>query len=99
MSSTSHRVIATRQLTYKVKGDSTLKDVTVCISEPYLVSESSVIASCILSFHGLPEREHEITGGDSLQALELAIGAVESNLRRFSKKYDFYLDGDPYFDD
>jgi hypothetical protein len=63
------------------------------------MSESSVIASCVISFDGLPERDYEVTGGDSLQALELAIGAVESHLRRFSRKYDFYIDEEPYFDD
>lgn len=99
MSSPSHRVIAIRQLTYKVKGDSKLTDLTVCISEPRLVTEKSVVAGCIVSFDGLPEQRDEVTGRDSLQALELAIGAVDSHLRRLSKKYDFYFEGDPYFDD
>jgi|ERR1700754_1596857 len=99
MSSPSHRVIATRQLTYKVKGESILRDLIVCISEPYLLTESSVVSSCTVSFDGLPEQRDKITGGDSLQALELAIGAVDSHLRRLSKKYEFYFEGDPYFDD
>ena len=99
MSYPSHRVIATRQLTYKVKGESILRDLIVCISEPYLLTESSVVSSCTVSFDGLPEQRDKITGGDSLQALELAIGAVDSHLRRLSKKYEFYFEGDPYFDD
>jgi len=99
MNQPSYRAIATRQLTYRTKGDSTLKELAVCISEPRSVSDTSTTASCIVSFDGLPERSDEVTGADSLQALELAIDAVESHLRRWSKKYDFYIEGDPYFDE
>ena len=106
MNASSHRVIASRRLAYKAKGDSTFKDFTVCISEPYLLTEGSVdvpfaegAAGCIVSFDGLPEKEHAVIGGDTFQALELAVGAAESYLRRLSKKYDFYFEGDPYFED
>ena len=107
MNASSHRVIATRRLSYKAKGDSRLKEFTVCISEPYLLTEGLVdipfaegAAGCVLSFDGFPEEEHAVIGGDTFQALELAVGSAESTLRRLSKQYDFYFDtGEPYFDD
>jgi hypothetical protein len=106
MNTSLHRVIATRRLAYKVMGESTLKEFTVCICEPYVLTEDSVdipvaegAAGCIVSFDGLPEKEHRVIGGDTFQALELAIGSAESTLRRLSKKYDFYLDGDAYFEE
>lgn len=106
MNSSSHRIIATRRLSYRTKGDSTLKEFTVCISEPYLLTEGSVdivfaegAAGCLVSFDGLPEKENQVIGGDTLQAIELAVGAAESTLRRLSKKFDFFMDGEPYFED
>lgn len=106
MNTSSHRVIAKRRLSYKAKGDSTLKEFTVCISEPYLLTEGSVdipfaegAAGCVISFDGLPEKEHAVIGGDTLQALEIAVGSAESTLRRLSKKFDIYFDtGESYFD-
>ena len=56
-------------------------------------------AGCVVSFDGLLEKEHVVIGGDTFQALELAVGSAESTLRRLSKKYDLYFDGEPYFDD
>ena len=105
MNTSSHRVIATRQLSYKTRGDSTLRELTVCISEPYLAEGAVDIpvaegaAACSVSFDGLPEKGHEVIGGDTFQALELAVSYAESALRRFGKKYEFYFDGEPYFDD
>ncbi|WP_154588443.1 hypothetical protein [Burkholderia pseudomallei] len=106
MNTSSHRVIATRRLTYKIKGDSALNDFTVCISEPYLLTDGEIdipfaegAAGCVISFNGLPENGHTVIGGDTFQALELAVSFAESNLRRLSKKYDFYFEGDPYFED
>jgi hypothetical protein len=106
MIASSHRVIATRRLSYKAKDDSTLNEFVVCISEPYLLTEDLVdipfaegAAGCVVSFDGLPEKEHAVIGGDTFQALELAVGSAESTLRRLSKKYDFYFEGEPYFED
>lgn len=101
-----NRVVATRRLTYAYKDDSTRRGFTVCISEPYLLTEESVgyevpesTSGCIVSFDGLPEKEISVVGADTFQALQLAIDAAESYLKRLSKKYDFYFDGDHYFDD
>lgn len=105
MDAISHRVIATRLLSYKGGSDSTLRELTVCISEPYPADGAVDIpvaegaAACSVSFDGLPEKGREVIGGDTFQALELALAYVESALRRFSKKYEFYFDGEPYFDD
>ena len=106
MNQASQRVIATRKLSYRLKGDSTVNEVTVCISEPFLLTEGSVdvpvaegAAGCLISFEGLREEGRTVIGGDTLQALELAVSAAEDYLRRLSKKYDFYFEGDPYFED
>jgi len=106
MNEPANRTIATRRLSYAYKDDPTQRVFTVCISEPYLVTEESVgyavpegTAGCIVSFDGLPEREESVVGADTFQALELAIGMAEGYLRRLSKKYDFYFEGDPYFED
>lgn len=106
MNAQHRRVIATRELSYRVIGESELKPFTIRISEPYLLDPEKVdipidegAAGCTLSFEGLPEREHSVNGVDTFQALELGLMAAEHTLRRLSKKYDFYWDNDPYFDD
>lgn len=108
MSALSHRVIAMRRLSYRIKGesDSSFKDFSVCVSEPFVLREGMVdipvaegAAGCVVSFDGLPEKEHQVIGGDTLQALELAVGFAESTLKRVSKKFDIYMDGEPYFED
>ncbi|CAK1327218.1 Uncharacterised protein [Burkholderia pseudomallei] len=100
------RTIATRKLAYTVKGESGRTLLTVCIGEPFLLTEDNCdiafgedAAGCVVSFEGLQEKAHTVIGGDTFQALELAVGAAESSLRRLSKKYDFYFDDDdPYFE-
>ena len=106
MNASPHRVIATRRLSYAFKDDPTQWAFTVCISEPFPVTEGLVdydfaegTACCTVSFDGLAEKEHTVMGADTMQALELAVGFVQSYLKRLSKKYDFFLEGDPYFDD
>ncbi|GLQ95251.1 hypothetical protein [Dyella acidisoli] len=107
MSTSSNRVVATRKLAYAYKDDPERRAFTVCINEPYLLTEGSVdfdfaegTAGCAISFEGLPERELTVHGADSVQAIELAVSAMEAYLRRLSKKYDFYFeDGEPYFED
>lgn len=91
---------------YRATGDLELKALTIRISEPYPLQPNEVdfpiaegTSVCMVSFDGLPEREHSVTGVDTFQALELGLIAAQSALRRLRKKYDFYWDGDPYFDD
>ena len=106
MSAILYRTVATRRLTFAFKGSAIQHDCTVCIGEPYLLTQGSVdfdfaegTAGCIIHFEGLPEKAETVIGGDTFQALELALGAAESYLRRLRKKYDFFLEGDPYFED
>jgi hypothetical protein len=106
MSASLSRTVATRRLTFAFKGDAIQHDCMVCIGEPYLLIKGTVgfdfaegTAGCVIHFEGLPEKAETVIGGDTFQALELALGAAESYLRRLSKKYDFYCEGDPYFED
>ncbi|ULU26807.1 hypothetical protein [Dyella terrae] len=102
------RTIATRNLLYGVEGNHAKKAFTVCIGEPYLITEESPdfefapgATACCISFIGLPERPHVVHGADGIQALELAVSSMESYLRRLSRKYEFYFpdSGESYFDD
>lgn len=102
------RSIASRSLLYSVAGMSAKKAFTVCIGEPYLLTDGSVdfgfapgTAGCSISFIGLPEKPEIVYGADGIQALELAIAAMESYLRRLRRKYEFFFpeDGELYFQD
>ena len=101
------RIIATRRLTYAFKDDPTRWVFTVGISEPYEVTEEMEdfayapnAGACVVSFDGLDEKAEKVHGADTIQALELAVGAMEAYLRRLRKKYDFFFeDGEPYFED
>jgi hypothetical protein len=106
MTASLSRTVATRQLTFAFKGSAIQYDFTVCIGEPYLLTQGSVdfdfaegTAGCVIHFEGLPERAETVIGGDTFQALELALGSAESYLRRLRKKYDFFMEGEPYFED
>ena len=106
MNALYRRSVATRELSYRTIGGSELKAFTIRISEPYLLDPAEVdypitegTAGCTVSFDGLPERDQSVTGADTFQALELGLVAAQSALRRFRRKYDFYWDGDSYFDD
>ncbi|MCW0161131.1 hypothetical protein OIV56_00155 [Burkholderia pseudomallei] len=104
---TQPRTIATRKLIYTLKGESGRTPFTVCIGEPFLLTEDNCdiafgedAGGSIVSFDGLPEKAMTVHGADTIQALELAISAADRYLRRLSKKYDFYFDdGDPYFEE
>lgn len=104
--SQEHKSIASRQLHYTRIGESDRRLVTILINAPYLLTDENAdiafdegTARCLFSFDGLDERGMQVTGADTLQAVELAINAVEPTLRRLSKKYEFYfLTGEPYFD-
>jgi hypothetical protein len=102
------RTIATRNLLYAVEGSHAKKAFTVCIGEPYLITEESSdfefapgATACSISFIGLPERAHVVHGADGIQALELAVSSIEWYLRRLSQKYEFYFSDSEgsYFDD
>lgn len=106
MNQSTHRVIATRRLSYKAKNNLTSRQFKICISEPFLLTAELVdfpyaegAAGCIVSFDGFPEKEQTVVGGDTFQALELAVNSVESTLRRLNKKYHFYFEDDLYFDE
>lgn len=106
MNAVYRRSIATRELSFRAIGDSELKAFTIRISEPYLLDPVEVdypiaegTAGCTVSFDGLPERDQSVTGVDTFQALELGLVAAQGALRRLRKKYDFYWEGDSYFDD
>jgi hypothetical protein len=98
--------IAERKLLYALKGSKERKDLTVRISQPYLVESGSVnftvadgTGGCSVEFQGIDEDYlDEVYGADLLQALQLATD-IEPTLRRLSKKYDLYFpSGEPYFD-
>lgn len=102
------RIVATRSLLYSVAGGSARQAFTVCIGEPYLLTEGSVdfafgpgTAGCSISFIGLPEKPEIVYGADGIQALELAVGALDAYLRRLRRRYEFFFPdgGEPYFED
>lgn len=103
----SNRVIGTRELLYESKGSGGRRSFTVCIFEPYELVEGSVdfpfsegTAGCLVAFRGLDENEMVVYGADTIQALAIAVDALEKYLHRLSRKYDFYFaTGEPYFDD
>lgn len=107
MSTSSHRVIATRRLAYAFKDDPTRRVFSVRIHEPFFVEPGSVdfnvsgwTSGCDISFDGLEHKEWTSYGADEVQAIELAVKDMEDMLRRLSKIYDLYFDdGEPYFDD
>ncbi|QRN52246.1 hypothetical protein ISN74_12175 [Dyella caseinilytica] len=108
MTTATPRTIAERKLTYARKGEAGRTPFSVCVSEPFLLTPDNSdvefadgAAGCVLSFEGLSEKARTIHGGDAVQALELAIGSIDSHLKWLSKKYDFYFpDGEePYFEE
>ena len=86
------RTIATHSLLYRVEGNRAERAFTVCIGQPYRISEKSLdfevapwASACCISVIGLPERPHVVHGADGIQALEL-VSSMESYLRRLSRK-------------
>lgn len=107
MDQATGRIVATRSLLYSVAGDARRRAFTICIGEPYLLTEGSVdfafapgTAGCSVSFIGLPEKPQTVYGADSIQALELAVGEMDAYLRRLRHRYEFFFAdaGEPYFD-
>lgn len=103
----AQRVVATRQLTYALKGARTRAAFTVRIHEPFLVEPGSVdfnvsgrTSGCDISFEGVEYKGTTCYGADEVQALELAIQSMDFMLKRLSRTYDiFFEDGDSYFDE
>lgn len=99
--------IAERTLLCSEKGNNLKKKIIIRLSAPYSVKENDVsfsvgedgCSACQIQIDGLNEFCPNVYGADSLQAISLAINAIESFLKRLEKKYDFYyLDGGYYFD-
>lgn len=107
MSFSKHPVIATRELHYALVGDPNTRRMKVCIGMPYVLTDEPVgfnfdpgVAGCDIGFDGLDEKGDTVYGADTLQALALAVPAMDSYLMRLRKKYDFYFPhGEPYFED
>lgn len=104
--------IAERELLYSLKGSDERSNLTVRISEPYLLKEGMVgfsfregTAGCTIEFIGLKEgfvyegtNVHEAYGMDTIQAIQIAID-IDSPLKWLSKKYDIYFPcGELYFE-
>ncbi len=54
----------------------------------------------VISFNGIDIPDHTSGGGDPIQAVEIAISAIDWVLKRNSKKYAFFFEsGEPYFED
>jgi len=79
----------------------------VRIGAPFIVEEGTVdfpvdgeISGCCVEIVGLPKEVREITyGADQIQALQLAAN-IDSLLRQFASRFDFYFcTGEPYFED
>ncbi|WP_195845336.1 hypothetical protein [Burkholderia pseudomallei] len=107
MQTSPDRTIAARELAYTRIGDSVKLGVTICINEPFRLTEGSVdfpfaegAAGCVIRFEGLPEKDMTVYGADTLQALAIAVDTVDKYLRILSKKYAFFFKtGEPYFED
>lgn len=102
------KVIAERKLLYSPKGGNDLKEMLVCISEPYFIEEgmdqhNPVLigaAVCSISYEGIEFKYPDIHGMDRMQALTLALKIIDSNFEMLRNEYDFYfLNGDPYIED
>lgn len=99
-------IIAVRQLRWARKGEQAQSEFTIRIGTPFVVVPGSVnfpvsdgTGACRRCFDGFPiEIDDTIYGADLLQALQLAAD-VDSTLKLFSDRYDFFfLTGAPYFE-
>lgn len=107
MNSYKHPIIASRELHYALVGDSSTRRMTVWIRMPYVLTDEPVgfsfdpgVAGCDIGFDGLDEKGDTVYGADTLQALVLAVPAMNNYLMRLRKKYNFYFPhGEPYFEE
>ena len=99
-------VIGRRILRVKNRESEEVGECVVEILQPFTVHPDSVSfavdeqsAGCEVRITGLGDNFTEtIYGADSIQALQLS-SDVDSLLRRFEGKYEFYfVDGSPYFE-
>lgn len=99
------KYIAERKLLFSLKGESKRNEFIIRVCEPYQVEQSMVkfpigegLSGCSIEIEGLPEKEHDLYGVDSVQALNLATN-LEPMLERLQKKYDLYWpNGEEYFE-
>ncbi len=99
------KYIAERKLLYSLKGESKKSEFIIRIGEPYQVEQGIVefpigegVTGCSIHIEGMPEKEHDLYGVDSIQALNIATN-IEPLLERLQKKYDLYWSsGEPYFE-
>lgn len=100
------KYIAERKLLCAAKGSRQKHEITVRISEPFIVDDNNssfptdgVASGCYVEMAGLDEGKFDFYGMDSLQAVSIASN-IDPLLERLSKKYDFFwLTGEEYFDD
>ena len=100
------KYIAERKLFYTNKGEFERKEFSIRIGYPYQAEQSKVnftigdsdVFGCSIEIIGIPEKEHDVYGVDSVQAINIASN-IEPLLERLQKKYNIYWqDGEPYFD-
>lgn len=98
--------IAERKLLFSEKNSKSRKEVTIKISEPFVVTANDVtlpgdgtMCGCRVEIVGLDEPEFNLYGMDSLQAIQIA-SDIDSLIKRLSDRYDFFWStGEPYFDE
>ena len=96
--------IAERRLLFSEKSSPLRKEFRIRISAPYIVQQQyvkfpvdGIMAGCHVGIDGLNERDFDVYGMDSLQAINMA-SDLEPFLKRLSAKYNFFwLTGEPYF--
>lgn len=102
-----HECLVERELAYSVLPSAERKRLVFRLFAPFELQEGMVdfafskgTAGCMYEIEGLPNKYSDTCfGADRLQALQLAAD-VDSHLRMFRKKYDFFFpDGRPYFED
>ncbi len=100
------KFIAERSLLWAPKGESNRTEFVIRIGTPVVVEPGTVdfpvsegTGACSRQFYGFPVKiEDTIYGADTVQALQL-VADVDSTLRRFSDRYDFFFpSGEPYFE-
>jgi hypothetical protein len=102
----SRKYIAERKLLASRKGSEKRLDVTIRITEPFIVQQGDagfpadgVAAGCRIAIDGIDVPEITVYGMDSLQAVNLASN-IESLLQERLSKYDFFwATGEPYFEE
>lgn len=100
------KYIAERRLLFSEKNSDTRREFAIRVTAPYVIQQQDVkfpvdgtMAGCHVEIDGLNERDFDVYGMDSLQAINMA-SDIEPLLKRLSSRYDFFwITGEPYFDD